>query len=198
VAMARALDARSRFLNGQASAMTTIVTITGSPSLASRSAALARHVGEQLRGRGFEVHAISVRDLPAAPLLAGQVDEPAIAAAAALIERADAIVVATPIYKAAYSGVLKAFLDLLPQFAFAHKVVLPLATGGSLAHVLALDYALRPVLAALGAQHVVNGLFVLDKTLAIADGALTIDPDIDGRLALIVDDFALSVVRRTR
>ena len=44
---------------------------------------------------------------------------------------------ATPIYKASYSGVLKAFLDLLPQFAFGGKVVLPLLTGGTAAHVLA-------------------------------------------------------------
>src|SRR5256885_12419558 len=41
------------------------------------------------------------------------------------------VVVATPIYKASYSGVLKSFLDLLPQFGLAGKVVLPLATGGT-------------------------------------------------------------------
>ncbi|MBC7973406.1 MAG: NADPH-dependent FMN reductase [Myxococcales bacterium] len=176
--------------------MTTVVTITGSPSAPSRSAALAQHVADQLRTRGFELHAINVRELPAAALLSAQASEPAIAAAISLIERADGIVISTPIYKAAYTGVLKVFLDLLPQFAFAHKVVLPLATGGTLAHVLALDYAVRPVLAALGAQHVVNGLFLLDKTLAIADGALTIDTDVDGRLATVVEDFAASVARR--
>jgi FMN reductase len=176
--------------------MPTVVTITGSPSLTSRSAAVARHVGAQLRTRGFAVEAINVRELPAVALLAAQVDDPAITAAIGQIERADAVVVSTPIYKAAYTGVLKAFLDLLPQFALAGKVVLPLATGGTIAHVLALDYALRPVLASLGAQHVVNGLFLLDKTLAISEAGLTLDADVEHRLAAIVEDFATSVLRR--
>ncbi len=57
------------------------------------------------------------------------------------------MVIGTPVYKAAYSGLLKSLLDLLPQYALAGKTVLPLATGGSTAHVLAIDYALRPVLA---------------------------------------------------
>lgn len=176
--------------------MTSVVTITGSPSLPSRSTALAVHVADQLRTRGFDLELINVRDLPAAELLTGRTSDPAIAAAIRQIERADAIVVVTPIYKASYTGVLKSFLDVLPQFAFTGKVVLPLATGGTLAHVLALDYALRPVLVALGAQHIVNGLFLLDKLLAMSDRGLTFDPDVEQRLAAIVDDFVASVKRR--
>jgi FMN reductase len=49
------------------------------------------------------------------------------------------------VYKAAYSGLLKTLLDLLPQCALAGKVVLPVVTCGSPAHVLAIDYALRPL-----------------------------------------------------
>jgi FMN reductase len=176
--------------------MALIVAISGSPSVPSRSAALAQHVAVDLRGRGFELASIIVRDLPAGELLTGRTSDPAIAEAIALVGRADAVVVSTPIYKAAYTGVLKAFLDVLPQLAFTGKVVLPLATGGTLAHVLALDYALRPVLASLGAQHIVNGLFVLDKTLALSERGLALDPDVEQRLAAIVDDFAASVARR--
>ncbi|HEX8115518.1 MAG TPA: NADPH-dependent FMN reductase [Kofleriaceae bacterium] len=176
--------------------MPSVVTITGSPSHPSRTAALALHVADQLRARGFDVASINVRDLPARELLAGQAADPVIAAAIRHIERADAVVVATPIYKASYTGALKAFLDLLPQFALAGKVVLPLATGGTLAHVLALDYALRPVLVSLGAQHIVNGLFVLDKTLTISEGGVALDADVAPRLAAIIDDFIASVERR--
>jgi FMN reductase len=176
--------------------MTLIVAISGSPSSPSRSTALARHVAGDLRARGFELASIDVRDLPAGELLTGQTTDPAIAAAIALVERADALVIATPIYKASYTGILKAFLDVLPQFAFAGKVVLPLATGGTIAHVLALDYALRPVLVSLGAQHIVNGLFVLDKTLTITDRGLALDADVEQRLAAIVGDFFASVIRR--
>lgn len=82
---------------------------------------------------------IALRDLPPASLLQAQTDGIAQAAA-------DVVIVATPIYKAAYSGLLKVFLDLLPPDALRGKTVLPLAMGGSLAHLLALDYALKPVL----------------------------------------------------
>jgi FMN reductase len=71
--------------------------------------------------------------------------------------------VATPVYKASYSGLLKSWLDLMPQFGLTGKAVLPLATGGSAAHALALDYALRPVLTSMDARHVVNGFLVLDR-----------------------------------
>jgi FMN reductase len=107
------------------------------------------------------------------------------------------VIVSTPVYKASYTGVLKAFLDLLPQFGLNGKVVLPLVTGGTVSHVLAIDYALRPVLHALGAQHVVSGLFILDKLLELRpDGTLTVAPEISGRLAGVLDDFAGSLSRR--
>lgn len=176
--------------------MTSIVTIAGSPSLPSRSAALTQYVAAQLCARGFELSSINVRELPADELLAGRTTHPALAAALREVAAATAVVITTPIYKASYTGVLKAFLDVLPQFALAGKVVLPLATGGTLAHVLAIDYALRPVLAALGAQHIVNGLFLLDKTLTLGDHGLTIEPDVEQRLAAIIDDFVGSVQRR--
>jgi len=41
--------------------------------------------------------------------------------------------------------------------------VLPLATGGSPGHLLALEYALKPVLAALGARHVLDAVYVVDS-----------------------------------
>ena len=44
-----------------------------------------------------------------------------------------------------------------------------LATGGSLAHLLALDYALKPVLSALGARDILDGVFATDAQL-VSDG----------------------------
>jgi FMN reductase len=174
-----------------------IVTITGSPSSGSRTAQLNDLVGAALAREGFEVEAINVRDLPAEDLIAGRGDSPALRGPLALIERARGVVAATPIYKASFTGVLKSFLDLLPQFGLAGKVVLPLATGGTPAHVLAIDYALRPVLLCLGAQHVVAGLFVLDKLIERqATGGITLDPDIKNRLDGVIADFVASLRRR--
>ena len=176
--------------------MAFIVTLAGSPSASSRTLALARHVGGLIGQRGHEVASISVRDLDPVDLVHARVDSPAIRDAIALIERADAVVVSTPVYKASFSGVLKSFLDLLPQFGLAGKVVLPLATGGTIAHVLAIDYALRPVLASLGAQHIVNGLFLLDTTIEHADVGVRIDAEVEKRLLGVIDDFLTSIARR--
>lgn len=176
--------------------MSLIVTITGSPSEGSRTARLAHDVGASLARAGFELASINVRDLPAADLLSARIQSEPISAALGLIERSRGVVVCSPVYKASFSGVLKVFLDLLPQTGLAGKVALPLMTGGTIAHVLALDYALRPVLAALGAPHVVPGLFLLDKTVGTApDGGLELDPEVRGRLNGILDDFVASVRR---
>lgn len=176
--------------------MATVLALSGSPSRASRTALLAEHTTADLRVRGHQTHVLALRDLPAAPLLAADIHDPTLARAVSRVAEADALVVATPIYKAAYSGLLKTFLDLLPQHAFAGKPVLPLATGGSPAHVLALDYALRPVLTALGAQ-VCQGRFVLDRHITTApDGAMALDHDDERQLAQITDRFACALPPR--
>ena len=143
--------------------MSNILAVSGSPSLNSRTAALVRHVGGRLEEDGHEVRHLAVRDLPAEPLLTANTAHPAIRRAVESVEWADAVIVGTPVYKASYSGLLKTLLDLLPQSALEGRTVLPLATGGSPAHVLALDYGLRPVLTSLGTDSVLRGWFVLDK-----------------------------------
>jgi FMN reductase len=156
---------------------------------------VAAHVAAELRVRGYEVSELDLRTLPAEDLLLGRADAPGVREAAAAVARAEGVVLATPIYKAAYSGLLKVFLDLLPQFALAQKTVLPIATGGSAAHVLALDYALRPVLASLGARHVVGGWVVGEKQVAMDAGGGQLDPDAKEKLAPVIEAFTDSVRR---
>ncbi|WP_329454492.1 NADPH-dependent FMN reductase [Streptomyces sp. NBC_01497] len=170
--------------------MATILSLSGSPSPASRTARLLRHLDAGLVARGHDVVPLDVRTLPAAALLGADTRHPAIAEAVRLVARADGVVVGTPVYKASYSGVLKSFLDLLPQDALAGKTVLPLATGGSPAHVLAIDYALRPVLASMGARHIVRGWFVLDKDITAGDSGVRVAPDAARALDTAVDRFA--------
>jgi FMN reductase len=142
-----------------------ITSISGSPSERSRSAWLTQFALTRLEGVATRSEHIAVRDLPAGPLLFADVTEPAVAQAIDAVTGASLVIVGTPIYKAAYSGLLKLFLDLLPPDALRGKTVLPLATGGSAAHLLALDYALKPVLSALGARHVLDGVFATDAQL---------------------------------
>ena len=171
-----------------------IVTLSGSPSATSRTHLLTTWVGEWLSVRGFEVAPIDVRKLPPEDLFHARADAPMVKEAVAVIARARGLVIATPVYKAAYSGVLKVFLDLLPQLGLEGKVVLPLAVGGSLAHVLAIDYAMRPMLSSLGALHITNGLFILDKQLEKAEsGGLRIEAPIQARLEGVLEGFVASV-----
>ena len=162
----------------------TVLLIAGSPSESSRSAALLDAVSLRLARRGgLKVERLNIRELPAQALLLAEWGDPEIVKALAQVQRARAIVVATPVYKAAYSGVLKVFLDLLPQTALKEKTVLPLATGGSPHHMLALDYALRPVLQSLSARHILPGVYASDAQIArSADGRYTLDADIATRL----------------
>lgn len=168
-----------------------VLLIAGSPSERSRSAALLDRVGQQLSRRGALVERLLIRDLSPQALLLADFGHPSVVAATKQVERAQAIVVATPVYKAAYSGVLKVLLDLLPQTALKGKTVLPLATGGSPHHMLALDYALRPVLQSLGARHILPGVYATDAQVTLTpEDAYVIQPDIEARL----DEAAATLV----
>ena len=159
-----------------------ILLIAGSPSEHSRSAALLDAVQARLGGHVL-VDRLHIRDLSPQALLLADVHHKSIAHAVAQVASARALVVATPIYKAAYSGVLKVFLDLLPQTALKGKLVLPLATGGSPHHMLALDYALRPVLQSLSASHVLTGIYATDAQVPKdEDGEYQVGSEIAARL----------------
>jgi FMN reductase len=176
--------------------MTSVLIISGSPSSTSRTERLAASIAPRIAARDVTASLLDVRTLPAEDLLHARADSPKLAEAIARVAAADGIVVATPIYKAAYSGLLKAFLDVLPQFGLRGKVVLPLATGGTVAHVLALDYALRPVLSSLDPLHVVSGLFVLDKQITLLEGGrIELESDVQTRLEEVLEQFVRGLRR---
>jgi FMN reductase len=179
--------------------MTSTLIIAGSPSATSRTARLAALVGERLTRLDIETSQLDVRTLPAEDLLHARFDAPAIVESLARVAAASGVVIATPVYKAAYSGVLKAFLDLLPQFGLREKVVLPLATGGTVAHVLSIDYALRPVLSSLDPLHVVAGLFVLDKQIVVdAAGNVELEADLSSKLDATLATYVTALRRAAR
>jgi FMN reductase len=171
-----------------------ILLLAGSPSAPSRSTHLLRHAGEALALRGHRIELLQVRDLPAPSLLHADFSNTDLIVAKAQVEQAQAIVVATPVYKAAYSGILKAFLDILPQDGLFGKLVLPLATGGSQSHMLALDYALRPVLSSLSAKHVLPSIYATDtQVVRNDDGGLSLDPAIAARLKEGIENLSDSL-----
>ncbi len=168
-----------------------ILLIGGSPAFPSSTGRLLDHVGRKLAIYGHRHRTLQVRDLPARALLHADTSDLAIKRALAAVAAADAIVIATPVYKASYTGILKSLLDLLPQDGLEGKLVLPMATGGSQSHMLALDYALRPVLHALEARHVLSSIYATSQQLAWSDDAgLTLDPAVAWRVDAGVEDLS--------
>lgn len=146
-----------------------IVVINGTPSLVSRINAVIEYAEASLTDQGFEVERINVAELPAEDLIHTKFESDAIVKANGLVAEADAVIVVSPVYKASYTGVLKTFLDLVPQKGLAGKIVLPLFMGGSLAHLLTIDYALKPVLSVLGARYILGGVYAVDSQVVRND-----------------------------
>lgn len=161
-----------------------VLLIQASPSAQSRSAALLNAVQQQLlQERVGHVEQLRIASLPAQALLLANGEDAQLRQALAAVQRAQVVVIATPVYKAAYSGLLKVFLDLLPQTGLKGKTVLPLATGGSPNHMLALDYALRPVLQSLSARHILPGVYGVEGQIVLTpEGAYTLEAQLQARL----------------
>ncbi|WP_155592075.1 NADPH-dependent FMN reductase [Lysinibacillus cavernae] len=163
--------------------MTKAVIINGSNSKNSRVTAIHEKVENHFITQGIVVHSNYVHELPAADLLTANFASKEIQAENKWIEEADIIVVLTPIYKASYTGILKTYLDLLPQKALLGKTILPIAIGGSIGHLLALEYALKPVLSVLGATSITHSVYIVDKQIIRLDeGGFAIEEEAISRL----------------
>jgi FMN reductase len=151
--------------------MSDVVFISGSPSATSRTATALSALAAKVAERGLETAQIQVRDLPPADLAAAKAQDPRTHEALRLVAGARAVVIGTPIYKASLTGMLKAFLDLLPHEALKGKLAMPVGTGAAAAHSLTIEHSLAPLLFALGADAVVRGQYFIDVDLA--DGKLS-------------------------
>lgn len=159
--------------------MSKLVIINGANTNASRLTGVQKHIEKTIG----DVKVIEVFQLPAEDLISANYASEAIKAANKLIEQADAVVVLTPVYKAAYSGILKTYLDLIPQKGLVNKKIIPIAVGGSLGHLLSLEYALKPVLSVLGATEILNSIYIIDKQIErLENGEFTIDQEALERL----------------
>ena len=177
-----------------------VVSVGGSPSTRSRSGVLLERSRQWLQDRGVEVVTFQVREFPAEDLLHARFDSPQVRHFQDLVAQADGLVVSTPVYKASFAGALKTLLDLLPERALEHKVVLPIATGGSIAHMLAVDYALKPVLSALKAQETLQGIFADDSQIAYGEGnnPAQLADALQARLLDSMETFHSALARRPK
>lgn len=155
--------------------MTKAILINGGNSIASRLTGVENVIAANLQAKGFEVDVIQVHQLPADDLITANYASEAIAKEIIKVGEADIVVFLTPIYKGSYTGILKTFIDLLPQKGLEGKQVIPVAIGGSIAHLLALEYSLKPVLSILGATTIEGPIYIVDSQVARTDDGFTLD-----------------------
>src|SRR5438105_16239 len=132
-----------------------VTGILGSPSTASRCAAMLQYAQSRLRPLAERLDEVVLRELPGHSLLLARFGDPAIRVAMRQVHDADVVLVATPIVKGSYSGLLKTFLDLLPHDGLRGKTVLALAAAGDTLAAPPPD-VLRPVLRSLGAREILG------------------------------------------
>jgi FMN reductase len=89
-------------------------------------------------------------------------------------------VVASPTYKASYTGLLKAFLDWYPTTGLSGVAVVPLMVGAGPQHALAVEVHLRPVLVEIGATLPTRGLYVVESQLDQLDAVVGAWVDVEG------------------
>lgn len=155
-----------------------VVFLSGSASAISRSALVARAVASEVQHAGLRPVFWSLSDFDPADVLFGRAQSPAAARFIGAAKGAVSLVVSTPVYKAAYTGALKAIVDLIPPEALIGRPALGIATAKVAAHGAEVDRAFRTLFAFFKAR-ALETLFVLDDELQIAsgEGVLSVDAE---------------------
>ncbi|MCF3961829.1 FMN reductase [Streptomyces fuscigenes] len=120
--------------------------------------AVTEHAGA---GSAVDVHVVELRDLAvdiANNLVSGWPSS-ALGAALEAVSDADGLIVVTPVFAGAYSGLFKSFFDLVEPEALTGTPVLLGATGGTARHSLVVEHALRPLFSYLHALTLPTAVF---------------------------------------
>jgi FMN reductase len=146
--------------------LTKIAVVTGNPKPASRTHSVALAVADALAKELPGAETSPVIDLADyAPRLFDWSDAE-LTDLTTQVAAADIAIFASPTYKAAYTGLLKAFLDRYGGNGLAGVTAIGVMTGGWAGHLLAVEVHLRPVLVELGATVPARGLYVTEPELA--------------------------------
>jgi len=143
-----------------------LVAVSGGLHATSKATALTEHLLERIADQvPCEQQLIELGWL--APQFAGAVSRSqlpdAVEGALTAVERADVLVVTTPVYRGSYTGLFKHFFDFVHQDALIDKPVLLAATGGSDRHALMIDHQLRPLFSFFQARTLPLGVYATDK-----------------------------------
>jgi FMN reductase len=135
-----------------------LVAVSAGDSPTSKTRALAV-AGIELHGSG---DLIDLSSLSADGLL-GRTSDDAVADAVGLAGGADILLVATPVYRATYTGALKAFFDRFPTDGLSSTVAILAATAAAPQHFLSLDTGMRPLIASLSGWSVPTTVYATSE-----------------------------------
>ncbi|WP_454773014.1 FMN reductase [Janthinobacterium tructae] len=143
-----------------------LVAVSGGLQRPSKAAALAEHLMDLIADEVLcEQRLVELGQL--APQLAGATWRShlpeTVERELAAVEQADILVVATPVFRGAYTGLFKHFFDFIHQDALIDKPVLLAATGGSERHALMIDHQLRPLFSFFQARTLPLGVYATDQ-----------------------------------
>jgi FMN reductase len=144
-----------------------VVALAGDPRAHSRTAALASAVAvriarEVVGGARPDASWRLIELSPGIGSWAGRPPDDVLSPLAA----ADVVVVASPVRRGSYTGLLKIVLDALPERALSGAVAIPVMVARTPKHALAADVHLRPLLVELGASCPTPALFALESRLS--------------------------------
>ena len=137
--------------------MSNIVVLVGNPQPSSRTRLVAEEVAQRIAARSGARVSETI-DLADAASLLFRFPDDTVDELRRRVAAADLVVVASPTYKATYTGLLKAFLDRFAAGELRGVTAIPLLTIGAPAHALAVEHGLRPLLVELGASAPTRGI----------------------------------------
>ncbi|MGO3886980.1 MAG: FMN reductase [Mycetocola sp.] len=108
------------------------------------------------------------------------------------IEQADLLVVASPVYRASFTGLFKHLFDFVDQYALVDTPVLVSATGGGERHALILEHSFRPLFGFFQALTLPIGVYASTSDFT---GYELVSPRVRERIELAVDRALPLVVR---
>jgi len=143
-----------------------IVGVSGSLKAPSRTIELVEQIVEAL-GRHLDTEATLIRVNELGPHFAGSLNRSELPAevenALVAIETADVLVVASPVYRASFTGLFKHLFDFVDQYALVDTPVLLAATGGSERHALIIEHQFRPLFGFFQALTLPLGIYAHDS-----------------------------------
>ena len=145
-----------------------VVALSGNPRAGSRTSLVAQTLATALAERLDAGPVTSLELAEVAPQLFAA-DAPDAERFAEVLAGASVAVVATPVYKASYTGLLKAFLDRYPTGGLRGVLAVPVTVSASPAHAFVAEHLLRPLLVELGASAPTRPFAVVEKQLGELD-----------------------------